>query len=661
MRNSLFFIILILLGFSVYSQVDNPYTIKLSQTINEEGTYNAESSETYMLDKDQFINIKLSNKNLATKLNSNLNKICSQSYDNKIKSDKGKFEIIGSTLIGNEPHLIGWMEDGDMATYGAFKITNNCTLDVKGKYTEAINIKDKSVKMKMKVYDGPTFMESKKPHFYISRSNNKKFTMIVCTRGNITIDEQKILVTVLDENFDRVFYAEKTFPINYENFYFESLIVTDLGTPFALIKKQVKSLKSRFLVIGKNNSLSQTDYGKEDKQDNVNLFNIKDNILKAVSLKTINKKIESISISNLDESGELNQKVIISQSDIKDKGFLENKDKLDMKRIELLPNSKGEVYVCVEHYDYFSETSMETNMTTGRSGLSSTPPRRVNGDIIVLNVNGETNALNWSGGVDKFQDFGSSSKGNYGGTYFSVIDNNLGAFYNDNESNHDSKNSKYDRNINTLLKSCLALKVLSNEGNKLYKVVGGKEMGSNLKPLSFSNIDNNSILFYGNEIVAIGKTTNKSNYGLFKYNGVENTITSEISKKSENNASKSLTKNSSPTPSNSTSSPANTSAIAHGEARTPSAAVAKTYKYKADEKSVEYYNELRKKFEEEEKVRKEKEALIAIEKAKKEEEVKQGRRLSEDQAPQFDKYRQGEKTPIIKKTTAEEDYKALFK
>ena len=409
MRNSLFFIILILLGFSVYSQVDNPYTIKLSQTINEEGTYNAESSETYMLDKDQFINIKLSNKNLATKLNSNLNKICSQSYDNKIKSDKGKFEIIGSTLIGNEPHLIGWMEDGDMATYGAFKITNNCTLDVKGKYTEAINIKDKSVKMKMKVYDGPTFMESKKPHFYISRSNNKKFTMIVCTRGNITIDEQKILVTVLDENFDRVFYAEKTFPINYENFYFESLIVTDLGTPFALIKKQVKSLKSRFLVIGKNNSLSQTDYGKEDKQDNVNLFNIKDNILKAVSLKTINKKIESISISNLDESGELNQKVIISQSDIKDKGFLENKDKLDMKRIELLPNSKGEVYVCVEHYDYFSETSMETNMTTGRSGLSSTPPRRVNGDIIVLNVNGETNALNWSGGVDKFQDFGSKS------------------------------------------------------------------------------------------------------------------------------------------------------------------------------------------------------------------------------------------------------------
>lgn len=106
---------------------------------------------------------------------------------------------------------------------------------------------------------------------------------------------------------------------------------------------------------------------------------------------------------------------------------------------------------------------------------------------------------------------------------------------------------------------------------------------------------------------------------------------------------------------------ANTSAIAHGEARTPSAAVAKTYKYKADEKSAEYYTELRKKFDEEEKIKKEKDALLAIEKAKKEEEVKQGRRLSEDQAPQFDKFRQGEKNPVVKKTTAEEDYKSLFK
>jgi hypothetical protein len=106
---------------------------------------------------------------------------------------------------------------------------------------------------------------------------------------------------------------------------------------------------------------------------------------------------------------------------------------------------------------------------------------------------------------------------------------------------------------------------------------------------------------------------------------------------------------------------ANTSAIAHGEARTPAPTVAKVYKYKADEKSTEYYNELRKKFEIEEKARKEKEALLAIENAKKEEEIKQGRRLPEEQAPQFDKYRQGGKNAEVKKSTAEEDYNSLFK
>lgn len=106
---------------------------------------------------------------------------------------------------------------------------------------------------------------------------------------------------------------------------------------------------------------------------------------------------------------------------------------------------------------------------------------------------------------------------------------------------------------------------------------------------------------------------------------------------------------------------ANTSAVAHGEARISSAAVAKNYKFKADERSVEYYNDLRKKFDEEEKIRKEKEALQAIENAKKEEEVKQGRRLPEEQAPQFDKYRQGAKNAEVKKTSAEEDYKTLFK
>lgn len=110
-----------------------------------------------------------------------------------------------------------------------------------------------------------------------------------------------------------------------------------------------------------------------------------------------------------------------------------------------------------------------------------------------------------------------------------------------------------------------------------------------------------------------------------------------------------------------TPSIANTSAIAHGEANIKTEAAAKVYKYKADESQVDYYKDLRKKFEVEEKERKEKEAILAKEKAKKEDDLRNSRHLSEDQAPQFDKYREGAKNPIEKKTTAEEDYNKLFK
>lgn len=106
----------------------------------------------------------------------------------------------------------------------------------------------------------------------------------------------------------------------------------------------------------------------------------------------------------------------------------------------------------------------------------------------------------------------------------------------------------------------------------------------------------------------------------------------------------------------------NTSAIANGQASSnATTASAKILKYKADEKSVEYYNQLRQKFEAEEKIRLEKEAADKIVNAKKEEEARQARHLSEEQAPQFDKYRNGAKNEVEVKTSAQEDYNKLFK
>lgn len=105
----------------------------------------------------------------------------------------------------------------------------------------------------------------------------------------------------------------------------------------------------------------------------------------------------------------------------------------------------------------------------------------------------------------------------------------------------------------------------------------------------------------------------------------------------------------------------NSSAIANGQSNNTAVASARALKYKADDKSVEYYNQLREKFNQEEKIRKEKEAQDAIVKAKKDEETKQARHLSPDQAPQFDKYRNGATNAVEVKKSAEEEYNSIFK
>lgn len=106
----------------------------------------------------------------------------------------------------------------------------------------------------------------------------------------------------------------------------------------------------------------------------------------------------------------------------------------------------------------------------------------------------------------------------------------------------------------------------------------------------------------------------------------------------------------------------NSSAIANGQpASNTSAPVARVLKYKAEERSVEYYKELRDKFDAEEKVRKEKEEKDAIENAKREEAARQARHLNPEQAPQFDKYRNGATNAQAPKKSAEEEYNALFK
>lgn len=76
---------------------------------------------------------------------------------------------------------------------------------------------------------------------------------------------------------------------------------------------------------------------------------------------------------------------------------------------------------------------------------------------------------------------------------------------------------------------------------------------------------------------------------------------------------------------------------------------------------LEYYQGLRKKWEENEKIRIEREEKEAAEKAKREADAYENRHLKAEDSPQFDKYRNGAKNPEVKKPDASEEYKRLFK
>lgn len=76
---------------------------------------------------------------------------------------------------------------------------------------------------------------------------------------------------------------------------------------------------------------------------------------------------------------------------------------------------------------------------------------------------------------------------------------------------------------------------------------------------------------------------------------------------------------------------------------------------------IKYYKDLRVRYEEEEKIRQEKEKIANEEKAKRDLQAFDNRHLKEEDAPQFDKYRNGAQNPKVKKPTAEEDYNKLFK
>lgn len=662
-------------------KIDNLAT-KWTQEIAEKSTYNDQTTSAYSLANGDIITVRTDDDFKHAEIarfDSSFRHKCSGSVEKEFKVEKEKFNVLSSMLVNDKPHLIGVFTDKEEnVSVGAFEIKQNCSIDPKGIILDPFAAQDEKVKMKFAAYDGATFMSSKKPSIYFIRSKNNQFGLIASRVGNITQENQKVILVVVDKRFKEIFKSEIVLPVKYANFSFVSLIVSNDGTPYALVNN-TKSLSKldikSYLLRGSNGKIESNEINiGEGNIRNTKIVNDIDDKVKLISAVVKEKKqaapLTKLIISEVNsQTGAISNKSTIEINDdfIKKYGLNPKEDLENIVIRNFDQTADGGSFLTLEHFESVMETLTYGNVYTFKQGnITTTWDQTSSKDLenkryfnaIVLRLNPQNNLM-WAKLVEKEQLFASSSMVNYGGFQTIVHDNNsLGLVFNDHIDNYQKDNKKIT-SVHSLINAALVYRKVSEneiEGQVLFE---GKKEKCNMKPMSFSKIDN-KIVMCGNAIVAMGKTTKISKYGLLEIKGgmINKDNANSSASQAVNSSSTSSSSSNNPT---SNSSPGNTSAIAHGEAKTPSASVAKNYKFKADERSVEYYNDLRKKFDEEEKIRKEKEALQAIENAKKEEEVKQGRRLPEEQAPQFDKYRQGAKNAEVKKTSAEEDYKTLFK
>jgi hypothetical protein len=298
-------------------------------------------------------------------------------------------------------------------------------------------------------------------------------------------------------------------------------------------------------------------------------------------------------------------------------------------------------------------------------------------NVLIVNFN-EEGKINWSEGIVKNQYFDKGENNmmmdmlefkprpNPSGLISFDDKENVYVLFNDSEANQ-----KYQENVKNFRKKAkevdnykkancyLYTLAKSNGATKKKMIFDGSKNSLYMLPRMTKPIDRSSYLVYA-------KKNTAEAMGILKLRNVDfNEYVSpkqkEVAKMTGNINSADI---STATKTNSTITPSisNTSAIANGQASgNATSASAKVLKYKADDRSVEYYNQLREKFDAEEKIRLEKEAADKIANSKKEEDARQARHLNPDQAPQFDKYRNGATNPVEVKKTAEEDYNRIFK
>lgn len=535
------------------------YNIKWTPELAEKSTYNDQTVLSYTTDERDIYSIRIDDDfghAEIVRLDSNFIKKCSFDLDNDYNFGDKKFKIIGSTIVKGRPNLLVYSLDNDNnVTIGALPINTNCNVNNNGIYAKPFSARDEGVK-KLALYD--VKMEaSKKPSLYAVKSNNNKYTLILTRTGNLRQENQKIILSVFDNNFDLVYQIDKFVNMKYTELNFESTIITNEGEVFSLLLQNVggklhsnKVEEKRYLLKGSKEGIIVSD---EVKFGNAiirrsKLFNERGNQIYFSSLvveETNHKaKLSEIYLAKVDNVlGKIGMpsKLKINE-DFLSKFGIDKKTDLKYYVIRNMDfTEKGNFFLTLEQFQS-SETRAYSNTHNFKSQFieSNITDRgdkvweiKFYSNILVLNYNSNLD-FSWCKLVEKGQGFRSSSMVNYGGFKSIAINDNLGLLYNDFYGNYDEKMKKIE-SVNSLTNSVLVVREVSESAVNSKIIYDGRKEKCILKVPSFSKVDDSRLLICGNAIVAFGKTTKTSKYGLLT---VKNNSLTFLTTKTDNSSVK---------------------------------------------------------------------------------------------------------------------------
>lgn len=526
-------------------QQEESFSMKWTGDIAEKSTYNDQIVKTYLMKNNEFYSVRIDEDFRHGELvyfDSSFRKKCTGDVDKDLKIDGEKYELSGSMVIDKVLHLVGATIKETSIEMAATPVSN-CTIDKKGIALDPIEVEKQKGKFKFAAYDGQSFLDSKKSQMLSEHSSNGKYTLFYTRIGSIEKDFQNIVMIVLDDKFNKVSVQQTLVPVKYVDFGFESAVVSNEGVPSVVVKSVDYSgffgnkvdIKYFVLTGNKENvsidSLPQDLFTRSvkldvDENNKVLLFSLRypDNKWKS--------KLSKLNISEIGKDGKINKlnEIAIDEKFMADNKF-DEKTGLTHLIIRFIDKKKeGSYFLSLEHFESIMVSSNNFDETKTGLSLKFDKAKRLENKIyenILVFEMSPSHSMNWVKNIEKKQYFASSNFVNYGGFKTMLDGNNLVLIYNDHRKNYDAEPDKSYISVQSLSDASLIYRVVSKDDIVSTALYDGTKEKTNLKVPSFSKVGENKMLFCGNNIVALGKTTKTSKYGLLTIRN--NAITNNVS------------------------------------------------------------------------------------------------------------------------------------